>query len=387
MSKKKSSVEAWKAYLAKLGTPRDDFERTRFHYLCFEHDRARSNRIVLSVISLFLMLPTLLFLWLKGKNRKQGGETYDAVLFSSRASLSGVLEDIPEELRGEFPRRVESKRSNKVLERFVGGYLDAPALRLWWKMVCRYPLAVYMNYYLLLHLALTCQLLHDYHARAIISIQTEQDFSTTLMTHYCEKMNAEYIGFMHGEYMLAIDRAYVRFSRYYAWDWESVKLFTTTGSPSDIFRVYQTSRLLPKYKKRETTTSFLSYYLGSENAVQLNQLKERLQPFADKQLKCKVRPHPRWTDRKALSEAFDGTPFEIEEPSQVSLKDSVEGAEYVVSVCSTVLSEAHASGLNAVIDDMSEYVTLAELESRMYTNLQKIPMRLSGLLDQYGKKA
>ena len=114
----------------------------------------------------------------------------------------------------------------------------------------------------------------------------------------------------------------------------------------------------------------------------MRELKERLDILAKRGLKCKVRPHPRATDMAAFHQIFDGGAVETEDVRQVSLKDSVENSEYIASVCSTVLSEAYASKMKIVIDDMSSYITIDDLRDRMYINLKRPHLLLSELLRQ-----
>ena len=381
-----SRVKEWKAYIASLGQPADDEERTRFHYLCQEYGKDFKKKLVLNAVACGMTLPVLVLFAINRLFVKKENEPVDALLFSSSHTLTGALEDVPPELKSEYPRQVVLKHSPSAVGRFKSSCIDARAFKMWLRMALRYPFAFYMNFYLLLHFGITSRMLLQYDPRAIISIQTEQDFSTSLMSCYCEAAGVEYIGFMHGEYMLSIDRSFVRFSRYFAWDWASVKLFTVTGSPADMFHVYQSSRLLPKYHRRENPEYFLTYYLSGENRVQMEELKDRIAIFTDAGKKCSIRMHPRWTDRAALHELFDEMPVVLENVEETSLKDSVENAEYIVAVCSTVLTEAHVSGLKAVIDDMSSYLTISELEEKMYANLYRIDARLSGLIKELEKQ-
>lgn len=376
--------EMEKALMNRLGAPRDDIDRAYFHYQGRNLGAQRSllEKMMREIPAMLLALPALLFF--RARNLFPGKKSpCDAVCFCpEQVFLKIMMEDLPPELTAEFPQMQTHTRPASGLVRYAGARLDRQGAKLWWKAVRRRPAAFYVNFYLLLHLAHCCELIYTYAPKAIISAQTESDFATSLLTEYCESKRVLYIGIMHGETVRSMIRAYVRFSRFYVWNEETAEMFIATGSPREIFRIYDSKRLLPCYQAQEHPAYFLSYYLGGEKEPAMRELKERLDILAKRGLKCKVRPHPRATDMAAFHQIFDGGAVETEDVRQVSLKDSVENSEYIASVCSTVLSEAYASKMKIVIDDMSSYITIDDLRDRMYINLKRPHLPLSELLRQ-----
>ena len=203
-----------------------------------------------------------------------------------------------------------------------------------------------------------------------------------MLTNYCENNGIEYVGVAHGEYILAPERAFVRFTRYYAWNNEMIELFYLTRSPHNGFFVYQTNRLAPVYKKQPNPEFFISYYLEDHNVDDLNRLKSILIGFVENGFKCKVRIHPREGYLEETNSIFEGTSIYVEDPKVVSLSDSIENSRYIVSTISTVLREAYASGYDVVIDDMSNVITLEAMKEVKYSLLDKTDLRLSDIYNR-----
>lgn len=379
-----TNVYDWMQYINKFPEPKNDLERMRFQFLTQRKYVKIENFFLNSILTFLAFIPVFLIMCVKSIHVKK--YKADAILFCTKSRMLHILEnDLPQGLQMEFPNRVTKLKNDNFIKRMIDGVLDFATIKNVLKVIVRYPFSFYMNFYYLIHVAYVCKLKKSYSPKAIISIQTEFDFSTSMLTNYCESNGIEYIGVAHGEYILNPECAFVRFTRYYAWNNKMIELFYLTRSPHNGFFVYQTNRLAPVYKKQPNPEFFISYYLDDQSIEEITKLKVILSDFAKNGYKCKVRVHPRSGDLENTKKIFEGTSIYIEDPKAVSLSDSIENSRYIVSTISTVLSEAYASGLDVVIDDMNDVITLKAMKEVKYGLLDKTDLRLSDIYNRLVK--
>lgn len=245
-------------------------------------------------------------------------------------------------------------------------------------------MSFYMNLSALVHLAFIGKIIYMLHPQAILTTEKENDFNTSLLSYYCEQHGVEYIGIMHGETYLSPLHAFVRFSRFYTWDEQYIEHYVITGSLREFFRVYATCRFrmnIPVYERKEF---FITYYLQGQNEYQLRNICHILLYFTKHGKKCAVRMHPKVSDKILIHNLFDHTGIKIEE-NNIPIERSYALTDYIVSMYSTVLSEAYANGLTAIIDDITDKETYNNLHKVMYINLNRIHGRLSELLNKIEK--
>lgn len=384
-----SSVSKWMGFIKRLGTPETDLERTRYQYMSIYQFTNKIILFVKNVMALPLLVisftGTFLFGNMRQWNKAEHPKAKVVGVTTGKSHGSRIkMKDIPDELIKEFGD-VFIYASPKGKTLFISGYLDKTGIELWINLLKKYPLSFYMNFSALMHLAFVGRLLKEFNPEAILTLESENDFNTSLLSKYCEKKGAEYIGVMHGETYLNPHHAFVRFSRFYVWDEAYIEHYVITGSNRDFFRVYRTNRFnmdIPKNSKKE---SFITYYLQGQNEAQMKRICETLQIFTKVGLKCKIRPHPRATDMGLVKRIFSSTDIEVES-QDISIEKSYSTAEYIVSVYSTVLSEANENGLKAVIDDITDKTLFDQLHDIMYVNLDKISRRLSEMVGEAGEQ-
>ena len=210
-----TKVSDWMQYINNFPEPKSDLERMRFQYLTQKKYGTTKNFFLNSVLAFFAFVPVFLIMCVKSIHVKSCKA--DAILFCTKSRMLHILEnDLPQDLQMEFPNRLTKLKNDNFIMRMIDGVLDFTTIKNVLKVIVRYPFSFYMNFYYLIHVAYVCKLKKCYSPKAIISIQTEFDFSTSMLTNYCENDGIEYIGVAHGEYILNPERAFVRFTRYYA---------------------------------------------------------------------------------------------------------------------------------------------------------------------------
>lgn len=383
-----SDVDEWLDFINNLEEPQNDIERTRNHYLCVIHFVDKFELFIKNVISFPAILFSLLGTFLKGivDRLSERREEYacEAVMFrvDKNTVSSGEKWGIPDDLKAEYPL-IKSYIQPKGRTLLFTDTLDRYSFKFWLGYVKTYPFAFYMNLSLLMHLNAISKIVYLYKPKIIITMETENDFTTSFLTEYCEKRNIEYIGIMHGENFVNPLHAFVRFSRFYVWDAYYIEQYIKTGSEREFFRVYTPLRYQLKLKE-EYHQYYITYYLQGQDEVQLQRIYKTLMLFSKKGLRCKIRMHPRATDKKLVKKIFSDSQIEIENYNIVSIEESYKSTEYVVSMYSTVLTEAYQNGIKAAVDDVTDVNLYHNLEKMMYINLERINLRLSMLLSEIG---
>lgn len=383
------NAEMWKEYIDNLGTPKDDVQRTEFHLKCMYLCESTKQAVAWNILSAFILPLSILgtaiysFFYLKRTERNRK----DCIFFNggSYYNITNLQSVIPDELIKEFPKweSVYQKRGRGL---FFTGFLDKDVWKQWIYVYKRYPLFWGMNLSIFTHLTAINKIIKKYNPRAIITLAAENDFTSSCITSFCEKRNIEYISVMHGEYFLTPVHAFVRFSRFYVWDNYYIEQFVKTGSPKEFFFVYTPKRYLMSVPSQNIKKYYIGYYMQEQSENVMINIRNILKKFVDAGYQCKVRPHPHATDIKSFQKVFSDIPgITIENPS-IAISESLGNCEFIVSVYSTVLSEAYFSNMRAVIDDISDLELYRELQNIMYINIKRIHLRLSGLLEGIGNK-
>lgn len=292
--------------------------------------------------------------------------------------------ELPKEIEIEFKKTENYYVHKRVL--IFTGILTIYSLKLWLKALIRHPFSFYENFSIFIHLNFINKIFLRYNTKAIITLESENDFTTSLLSNLCEHYNAEYIGIMHGENFVNPLHTNVRFSRFYVWDKHYIKQYIRTGSPEDMFFTYTPKRykMNLKYENLKNST-YLTYYLQGQDETILKNIRNVLVSISRYGKKCKIRVHPRATDIKLVKKIFMNTDIEIEDYNSISIEKSYSSTKYIVSTFSTVLSEAFENGLYAVLDDITDKNTYNVLKQLMYINIERVPLRLSEILEKSDK--
>ena len=358
--------------------PSDDFERVRNHYMGIQIVRGKTPFLkdVLSAI----FTPIMLFSLLVNNKKYVFISDKDAVFTCPNKRFLFVASDLPAPLKKRY-KNIEVIVDNHVQQKdYFNLCIDKIGLTIYWCFVKKYPLAFFMNLSVLIHIARINKIIRLFNPTAILSTQTEQDFSSTAITYYCEIKGIKNICIQHGEYTFNPTMAYLRFSEYWAWNNETVELLEEVNTKINFAKIFTPNRLRPQFYRCENPYYFISYYLEDNEIELLNKIKEALEIFTRKDLKCKVRFHPRAKARENVINVFSHSAIDIEDPFNVSLKESMINSRYIVGALSTVLTEAIINGMDAVIDDVA--VPIEYLELMSYVNLRRTPLRLSKIVNE-----
>lgn len=371
-------IDLWKEKIESYGEPQDDFERVRLHFICTQTYTTPAKRFVKNAAALIAMPFVYFFFCRCADSRKDKKRIVCDALVHAPFDFSTLKpEELPEELYEEFENIRFSGISKKS---FRGGILDEKARAILKNLIKRYPLCFYMNFFVMYQLANLCKLLNIYRTSAIITEREENDPAITLLTQYCESCGAEYICIMHGEYFYEPFHAFMRLSRFYVWDEYYIQQFYKLKSSAD-FIVYHPKRFQMNIKRCAEPEFFVSYYLQTQSREEMLKIRQVLDEFIARGYKCKIRLHKRATDKRVVKEVFGDSEIVIEDNERVSIGESYENTKYIISVFSTVLSEAYENGLEPVIDDMSNPELYESLKKAMYINISRIEMRLSKLTE------
>ena len=372
------ALDVWEKKKESFSVPQNDIERVRLHY---EGVAVWSNKhlTVTKILSLF-MFPITILLFLRRKQipfQKQ----VDVVITCPNKSFLLKNEDIPDQLTERYASFEHVFEDRPLKNRIFQLHLDKKGIALALRIAFKYPFKPLIYYSVLLHLAQVYTIIQKYGPKAIITTQTEQDFSSSVVTQYCEMMGVKYICVQHGEYCYNPSMAYVRFSEYYAWNKETVEILELTNTKIPYANIYTPSRLRKTCQKNPERSYFLKYYLSSSDDMEeIGKIRDALAKFTSQGFACAVRCHPRGYTGRDLEKVFSNTGIAVEESRDKSIVASISDCDYVVAYRSTVLSEAIANEMPIVIDDITHDIKI--LQRVHDINLSRAYCLLSELMDR-----
>lgn len=372
------SLEEQKAYLAAFPDPKDDYERSFFKYKCFfeycYHDRAWVK--LLYNVGACLILP-FVRLKLTHISPKASERTVDALYENvPRLPNDDILPDIVKE---------QHKITADIIEiNYEGIFLDPCAKDICLELKKRYFFSFYFRLIVMIKLAQFSQYLQTYHPKAILFYSCERDFSGPLLTLLCERKGSRYEAYMHGDYIFTLCFAFQRYSTYYTWDELYNEMFQQLRCDFPMV-VYVPGKLKGIAKKKDDRTCryFATYYFSDESKQSASIIHEAFKTMHRHGLRCKIRPHPRFSDIDMLRRLFSD--FEIEDTRAYPLADSIQDSFFVIGLNTTVLSQAFFSNKTVVIDDISDPRRYQQLESRGFIMLRRPHRTLSEVMQSLEK--
>lgn len=352
------ALDKWEEYRSHITEPTNDIERARLHY-----EGAMiwaSCGFVLQKFESALAFPIGLLLASR-KNNETLQKKVDAVVTCSKKDFLLDSETLPEKLKQQYPAFERVSEKKDLFRTLMNIHLDVDGRNLVKQVFKAYPGKPYFYMSVLLHLAQLNNLILKYQPKAIITTQTEQDFTSAVATHYCESKGIKYICVQHGEYGYNPSMAYMRFSEYYAWDQNTIDLLELTNLPIDYATLYTPVRYQKRYYKTENCPFFLKYYLaGNDGPEDVEKILGILLRFSQKGFKCAMRCHPRGlTTQQSLEIRCKDTGIQVENNKLCSIGESIANCEYVVAYRSTVLSEAVANKMPIIVDDLTHDIAIS----------------------------
>lgn len=370
--KKRPSRKEQDLLLSKLNAGEDHFNNSYNKYKC-----VCSYHYNMGVLLLYNMASAILYypLYFKLRGKKKGAkkEKCENLLVMKRGRGIGIDDIFPEPLREQYT----------VVEDFMSYdriYLDKESEQVLKKARKRHPLSFHYNLVLMIRMANQCRIINEYDPAMICTYVCEREFSDPVLTLYSESNGVKYHGFMHGDFMYQIDHAFMQYSCYWVWDEHYKRMFEKLKCTQPMI-VYGPGKYktIVEAKPLETDYEYYAtYYFSGETKGTIDGLKPIFDALRNCGKKCKLRPHPRFSNYEYIKQVF--SEYFIENCRECSLKQSLETTFYCIAINSTVLSEAHYSGKKVVIDDMTDRNEYDKLRDKEYIMLDKADYLLSELL-------
>lgn len=378
--RKNPSVGEMNEYLRSFSEPKNEFERSFYKYKCliFCH-YSIPQRILINTISFFaIILLPLLF--------RIRGCKYDAKMSGYKPSnrlLRNAGRRIP--IKDIFPYMLE-KKYPEIAEygeiSYLKLFMTKDAFNIFRKALSEHPISFHYLTVLLIRLSQACFFLNKYKPSCVVTYVCEREFSDPIITMYYESHSVEYHGYMHGDYLYTIEQAFMHYSKYWVWSEHYKNLFEILRCEFET-EIYTPMKYSGIVKPRHTIDDYdyyaTYYFNGDESEEAINVIKKTLIQLKKKGYKCKVRPHPRFSNADLIRKLFKDD-FVVEDTSSVSIEESLECSYLTIALVSTVISQAYYSGKRIVMDDISDVERFRQLHERRYILVDNVDMLLSDLL-------
>lgn len=365
--------------------PHDDYERTYLHYLSKVYGMPFAFKVLLNITSA-LIIPILLAKYYINSKDCFFVSKKNALLLNA-ANKYGIRYDYS----NIFPFSIVAERFDEIYvneavkyPELWRGVIDKTVLDFWFSFVTKHPLNFHLHMSCLIALGNLNRILIQYKPQCIFAFRVESNFTSSLVTSFCELNNVTYELFMHGELLRNKNIAFVRFSKIYIWDMYYKNLFTRVYAWANEFIPYK-PRIFDFHETNRETVSYATYYLqGSLDGgyvENLDKIIEVLSMLVVKGKIVRVRPHPRWSNLEEVNNICKKHGIIVENFREVSIEKSLMSTENAISVFSTVLLQALFSDFTAVIiDNISNPYMYEQLVQADYIILKKNHLLLSDFI-------
>lgn len=360
------SIEKQKKILFSMPEPNDDFDRSYFQYNC----QKKLLGFLFNILSNSAGFILFIFFYFKIKSKipSESITECESVFLSNDISKNIV----PDTLHEEF----KNIQYNSYLASFILTVDDKKFVRNLWK---RHPFSFYFLYKCMMKISMYSAQIQLHSPRAIITY-AEYSFTSSVLTTYCNHRNVEHINIMHGEKVFDIVDSFFRFNRCYVWDEFYIDLFIKLRAYNEQFIVAIPPSLKMNLNENIKPIYDFTYYLMNENEVQLKRINVNLEALKRRKKKICVRPHPRYSNVMLVRKIFSG--FSVEDTSLVSIKESIEKTNGIISLYSTVLLQGHLNNRNVIIDDLTSEENYKKLFEVDYIMLKKQHNLLSKIMHE-----
>lgn len=356
-----------KDVLDRFEEPENRIQASWFQYSC----QMTEVSLWLKIIQNFVAVPLLL----KYAVSKKTDSPVKCMQKDRACYLSdGInLEIIPDSLLAQFKEVVQCNYSGEV---FLGDY----EWRFIKKNIFRYMKSPFFVLKSIVKIGLYANYIYTYSPIAIITY-SEYSFTSSLLTEYCEQKGIRHINVMHGEKLYNVRDAFCEFHQYYVWDSYYVQLMADMKIKKEQMIVEFPQRLLFAYEvdENEDVEYDYTYYLGGESSELLHKKYESLKCLKLKGKKVCVRMHPRFSDEKVIRAIFKD--ICIENPLEITLKDSFLQTKGIIAISSTILYQAYKNGKQVILDDVSDPLEYSRLDDLKYIMMDKPHVLLSSLIN------
>lgn len=373
---KKMPIKKQKKYLNTFHNPKDEYERSYYKYKCFCKSIYYKRNWLLFVYNLgALCIYPFVYVYLvkKGRGKRRVNYFVDAVV--ENVPRLPNYDVIPSEIKEKYKEIHEITDVN-----YQDAYLSSVSLKICKELRKRYFWSYYFRLITTFKLAQFNQYIQDYNPKAIVFYSCEREFSGPLQTLLCAEEGVNYESFMHGDYLYDIAFAFQKYSLYYTWDRLYNNMFDSLRCASQMI-IYKPEKLkgTAKLNKEGDCSYFATYYFSDETRESVEIIYNIFRKFTELGLRCKVRPHPRFSNLDFIQKIFKD--IEVENYLEYNLDDSISDTLYIIGLNTTVLSQAYFSGKKVVIDNISMKNNFRDLKEKSYIMINRPHILLSNLIN------
>ena len=281
------SVEDQEKYLQKLGTPKNDFDRSYKQYKCQNLFIPVWKVGALNIISLCALPLLLIYLFIKNEKR------VSRTIVDCIGAYKGFEEIIPQELSSKY--NIDSSVWMK------GTYISHFDIKYIAKIAMSYPLSPYFVLKLMIRIAQYSYMIRGFNHVAI-AVYHEYSFTSSILTNYCNVYGVKHINVMHGEKLFHIVDAYFRYDECYVWDKYYKDLFISMKADESQFIIAlpPSMRIDTQYYFQQKYYADFKYFLEDVTEKEMISIVESMKFAIDRGRIVKYRLHPRYTNPKVV---------------------------------------------------------------------------------------
>lgn len=357
-------VNKQRAYIEKLGAPRDELERSYFQYRC----QMKLHGAMLAAILNLAALPMSLLYLVKFKENR--------ILFSKKQTAVLLNHGLPENI---VPNTLREAYGEILPEHDVPRCLDQEDFQFLRKLFVRYPFSWLLWLKVIYKVAEYSAVVKRHTPTAIICCD-EFSYASPAVTSYCRQKHIKRINVMHGEKLYFMRDSFACYDKYYVWDQYYADLLIEMGAEKTQFYVEVPDSLKFQTEEALENNCDYTYYLAAENRQTLQKIAASMHRLRDQGCTVFVRPHPRYSNLEEIKQLFAG--IGIEDASEVSIAQSLLRTKNAVSLYSTTLLQAYHNGTSVIIDDVSNGDKYRKLSDLKYCMLAKEHRLLSEIMGE-----
>lgn len=368
LEKKQSSIFTYPVkkqadYIGHFGAPKDEIERSYFQYCCQMKLYGTFLYALLNIAS----LPLAIVLLCKYKGRTVKPDRVAECVFFQNGLPANV---VPNSLRQRYSDIVSVTGQDNCLMKSDVAFLK--------EIFKRYPFSWMLWLKTILKVSQYSAAIMKYSPDAMISCD-EFSFTSSIVTKYCRTKDIKRINVMHGEKLYYMRDSFVCYDEYYVWNQYYADLLMELGAEKTQFRIELPDSMIIHMEDGAQKMYDYTYYLAAENEIVLKRIAKCLNKLKGKGFRVAVRPHPRYSDMDKIKEIFND--MDIENVKDVSIEGSLCRTKGAISLYSTVLNQAMVTGIDVVIDDVTNPENYSKLKELHYVMLSAEHALLSALVE------
>ena len=360
-------VNKQKKYIAKLGNPRDQIERSYFQYRCQMQLNGKAITAILNLIS----FPLVIVYFIKyGRKTEVHNSKQKKVIFFRDGKPENIL---PKSLKEKYKKVEYNPDEGMILTKKDKEFIK--------RIIYRYPFSWQFILKCMIKLGKYSFAIKKY-SPTVVVVCAEYSFTSSVLTYYCNQRNIMHINVMHGEKLYYMRDSFFEFNECYIWDKYYENIFLSLKAARKQFIIEAPASLQFDRELIKSNLYDYTYYLGAESEKVLRLISVILKQLCNSGNKISVRPHPRYSNIKLVKEIFSFA--NIEDTKKISIEQSLLQTNAAISLYSTVLNQALCNSIPIIIDNVSDPKKFNKLNELGYVCLYKKHKLLSNILeDEY----